>query len=271
MAKLKSSTNLCEVLKNILANLVAMLREASSNPEYVDIIGINATGDVTRKIDLLAEEFVVHEVKKLDLKAWIVSEEEGVRRLSEKPELVILLDPLDGSLNYALNIPFASISLAAYRVGDSILRPLYGGVYSVFSETRIEICDDKVFFNDKPIEGYNLRGLEVISIYTDNPEHIRAVVKLIESKGIKVKVRTMGSAALESALAALGWIGHFIHVTGRLRNVDVAVGLALAAKLGASVYTEPSLEELSINGIEFVRKVVIAPKGSEVVNIVKYF
>lgn len=261
---------ICGVFKDIAKNTVEMLRKNIDNSDYMVIIGTGVTGDISRRVDVEAENFVVEQIKDLGYNAWIISEERGVWKLHDKPEMLVLVDPLDGSLNYYLNIPFASVSIAVYnRSNAKIVEPIYGVVYSVFSDTVIEICNDVVFFNDKVFDRALNRGNEVVSIYTEQSHHLHAVVSKLEEKGLKVKTRTMGSAALEAAYAALGLIGHFVHVTGKLRNIDVPVGLAIARRLGRELYVEPSVDELKLDNVEVIRKVAITSRDSGLVEVVK--
>lgn len=258
----KPQPYLCRVFGEIARKVAESLENLAGRQEYMEVIGFGVSGDLSRRIDLLAEELVVSEVGKLGLSAWVVSEEKGVWKLADNPEFIVLVDPLDGSLNYYLGIPFASVSIAVYRRGSHIASPLYGVVRSVFSNVVVELCEDTVFLNEQEIPQYLSRGFEVVSIYTENPYHIEVIVRKLEERGVKAKTRTMGSAALEASYAAIGLIGHFVHLTGRLRNVDIPVALAIASRLGAEVYTEPRLEELEVSEVQLIRKVLITQRDS---------
>lgn len=265
----KQQLNLCRAFREVARSVAEKLESLADKQEYMEVVGFGVSGDISRKIDLLAEEFIVSEIGKLGINAWVVSEERGVWRLANKPDFIALVDPLDGSLNYYLGIPFASVSIAVYQRDSRITSPLYGIVHGVFSNIVVELCEDKVFLNDQEIPHYLGRGSEVVSIYTENPHHIEAIVRKLEERGVKVKTRTMGSAALEASYAAIGLIGHFIHLTGRLRNVDIPVALAIASKLGTEVYSEPSLEKLEVSEVQLIRKVIITQRGSGLRDVIE--
>lgn len=261
-------TELREISRKIAEDLASLLRKYFGLDEYGKIIGTGVSGDQSRYIDIVAEEYVVNEVKKRDLPAWVISEERGQWILHREPEYFILVDPLDGSLNYALRIPFASVSIAIYRKAKSIIEPEYGVVLDIFTGDTIEIYGKEVVFNGIHVPHYLNRGLEVLSVYTEDARHIDMLVKSLKESGIHAKTRTMGSASLEATYAALGLIGHFVHLTGKIRNTDLAVALAAASKLGAGIYIKPSLNEIRVDKVQSIEKVIIASKNSPLWRIV---
>lgn len=261
-------TELREISREIANGLASLLRKYFGLDEYGKIIGTGVTGDQSRYVDIVAEEYVVNEVKKRNLRAWVIGEERGRWILCEEPEYLILVDPLDGSLNYALRIPFASISIAVYRKAKSIIEPEYGVVLNIFTGDAIEIYGEEVTFNGVHVSHYLDRGLEVLSVYTEDARHLDMLVKGLRENGIHVKTRTMGSASLEAAYAALGLIGHFVHLTGKIRNTDLAVALAVASKLGAGVYIRPPLNGIKVDEVQNIERVVIASKNSPLWRII---
>jgi myo-inositol-1(or 4)-monophosphatase len=78
----------------------------------------------------------------------------------------------------------------------------------------------------------------------------------------------MGSASLEALYAALGVINGFMHLTGKLRNSDVAVAIGVANALNTGIYVSPVLNELKTSEIVKIEKIVIARRNSEIWKIV---
>lgn len=262
-------SKICIDFRNIAENTADMLRRISGSPYYSEVVGTNVTGDISRRVDIEAENYIVDEIRKLDYKAWIVSEERGTWKLHEEPDIVVLVDPLDGSLNYYLGIPFASVSIAVYKKNSRITEPFYGVVRSIFSNDVIEVCNGIVLLNNVPIKSNLNRGNDVISIYAEKAHQVSAIINKLREKSSSVKTRTMGSAALEAAYAALGLIGHFVHITGRIRTVDIPVGLAIAFILGKEVYTDPHVDTLELISVQTIRKVVITTKSSGLIEVVE--
>ncbi|MEM4718390.1 MAG: inositol monophosphatase family protein [Desulfurococcaceae archaeon] len=260
--------HICTLFREISNKLVKLLRENRGKEEYYRVVGRTVGGDNSRLIDLMAEDYFTSEVEKLNLKAWIVGEERGLRRLVSDPEYIILVDPLDGSLNYISNIPFSSVSIAIYHYNSQFTNSIYGIVQSIFSDDTIEICQGSVLYRGAPIESYIGGENEVISIYTENPRDLEILQKTYRDRSLHVKKRTMGSAALEAAYAAIGFIGGFIHLTGKLRNSDVSVALVIANKLGAKVVTEPSLRDIKIDNIQQIHRVFISSVNSPIWSVI---
>lgn len=254
---------LCISFRDIVRDTARLLRGIFRRDEYSEIVGIGVSGDISRLVDVVAEEYIVDRIGKTKYSAWVISEERGLRKMSSgKPDIIALIDPLDGSLNYSLGIPFASISIAIYRGLVEIINPIYGVVYNIFTDDAVEICNSRVYFNGENISSRFNKGLEVISIYTENPRHIEMIKEMFERHGIEIKTRTMGSASLEGVYAAIGLIGHFIHLTGTLRNIDIAVALAIARALDTNIYTDPPVEEMRIDDIQVFKKVFITSRES---------
>ncbi|MEM0224165.1 MAG: inositol monophosphatase family protein [Desulfurococcaceae archaeon] len=260
----------CRVFKEIVERDVKFLRENYGREEYNEVIGLGVSGDVTRKIDILSENLIEEEIRSRGIRAWLVGEERGLRKISEEPEVIVLVDPLDGSLNYAHKIPFASMSVAVYpRNVNNPVNLAYGIVYNIFTGDTIELCENRVYYNGSEIAGYLNKGLELLSIYTENPRHIELARKVFSESKLNLKTRTLGSASIEAAYAAIGFIGGFMHLTGGLRNSDVAVALAIATRLGTPVYAKPDLHDLRIDTIQKINKIVIASPHNPVWRILE--
>lgn len=259
---------ICSVFREISNKLVKLLRENHGKEEYYKVVGEGVSGDKSRLIDLMAEDYFTNEVEKLGLKIWVVGEEKGLRKLVLDPEYLVIVDPLDGSLNYVSNMPFSSVSIAVYRYTSPVTDPIYGIVQSVFSNDTIEICQGNVLYRGVLLNSYVNRGAELVSIYTENPRDLEILQKIYRDRGFYIKTRTMGSASLEAAYAAIGFIGGFIHLTGKLRSSDVSVALAIANKIGAKVVTEPSLHNIKIDVIQPIRRVFISSANSPIWSII---
>ncbi|MEM2024864.1 MAG: inositol monophosphatase family protein [Desulfurococcaceae archaeon] len=258
---------ICFIFKKIAESTASIIRKHFGEENYLEVVNIGVSGDVTRRIDLIAEKHIVSRVEETGLQAWVLGEERGLWRVGEKPDYIVLADPLDGSLNYAHRIPFASISIAVYKGLTSVVEPKYGIVYNVFTGDVVELCGNSVFINGNAVNKYLNRGIELASIYAESPLHIERVKKALEASGVNAKVRTMGSASIEAAYAALGLIGYFAHLTGKLRNTDIPVALAIASKLDAGVYIDPPLPGIRLDAVQNIKKVLISYKNSPLLGV----
>ncbi|MEM2842674.1 MAG: inositol monophosphatase family protein, partial [Candidatus Bathyarchaeia archaeon] len=107
-----------EVKKNV--KLTLSLKEAGEE------LGQGAGGDITRKVDYIAEKTVIETLNKLNVSCILVSEEAGVKKLGEKPKEFIILDPIDGTLNALRGINFYCCSLAVSKT--LFLKSVYAGL-----------------------------------------------------------------------------------------------------------------------------------------------
>ncbi|MCY0868135.1 MAG: inositol-1-monophosphatase [Desulfurococcus sp.] len=256
--------SIAEASRRVAGELRRMLLEYYGEAYYSTVIGEGVSGDETRRIDIAAEEYAVDLFRGSGLNLWVVSEERGVYRLREKPDYIILLDPLDGSLNYAMQIPFSSISIVAYNASETIPlihEAVYGIVQSVFSDVRVEYVDGKALLNGRVFEKrVERRRIPVVSAYLNNTGELEALRRALADPAGGLKLRIMGSASLEASLSSLGLIDYFVSLTGRLRNIDVALAIALAVKLDSGILVYPPLEELRVDDVKVIRKLIIGPR-----------
>ena len=77
-------------------------------------LGRGAGGDVTMQIDKFSEDLFVERLETYHMPAIVISEESGKIPINNGVEVdpIILLDPIDGSLNSKRKLPFYSISAA---------------------------------------------------------------------------------------------------------------------------------------------------------------
>ena len=99
------------VLAAAAAKLVA-LQHGPLRTERKDLL------DVVTEADLAAEEIVVAGLTKLTPDAAILAEERGASAGRSGARWIV--DPLDGTVNYATGLPWFSVT-AAYEVGGEVL------------------------------------------------------------------------------------------------------------------------------------------------------
>ncbi len=101
-------------MKEALHLIARKVREAErAIPDHTDKgeeLGMGADGSPTLFVDKLAEDIIVRFVEERDLPFNILSEEIGFVDRGKKKTLVV--DPIDGTYNAAMGVPFYSVSLA---------------------------------------------------------------------------------------------------------------------------------------------------------------
>lgn len=204
------------------------------------VVGLNPSETLTRKIDEAAEEVIVETLSQYDVPTYMVSEELGERYIGgEKAEIVLVVDPIDGSTNAVTGIPFYSTSLALgkYHAAQTTDSLSVGVVKNLATGgTFYAIKGDGAFWNNKRI--FTSKGKRIdkalVSFYAYRslrfvPQHYE-LCKYI-------KTRTLGSEALEICYVGKGVLDACIDVRGYSRVVDIAAGRIVLEEAGG-VFTD---------------------------------
>ncbi len=192
--------------------------------------------------DIEAEKLVVTLLRKRGFDGLIVSEESGTIR-GKSEDLVALVDPLDGSTNYSSGIPWCSVSIAfAINNGKKTVLEdaVVAGAIAPISGSHIISFEknDGVFIDNTKIEELG-NPKPIVFVYMEEPEPAVVVYKYRSLSQTRykrsVKVRSMGSAALELAYTGLGLGEAFIDVRAKLRNIDIATAAGIVKEMNGKV------------------------------------
>jgi myo-inositol-1(or 4)-monophosphatase len=137
-----------------------------------------------------------------------------------------VVDPIDGTNNYALGFPVCAISLALLLDGE----PIYGFIYDHSTGDLLEggpnhgllSNQKKVNRNDTAAEAQTMVGLH----FPIEARLLRQLEPLLE----KYRVRCLGSGALTAAYVATGYLTGVIDF--RVKVWDVAAAYALCRSVG---------------------------------------
>ena len=180
-------------------------------------VGMGKDGTPTKLIDKVAED-TAFEILRRE-KVTVVSEEAGV---VGEGDVVVALDPLDGTFNATRGIPIYSISLCfsnSFKLKDTF----FGYVYNLATSTEY-YADYEAYRNGERIEVSDTQDL-----------YCNAIVYYPKARYPFKRMRVFGSAALELCFVADGSFDCFIDVRGLLRVYDIAAGVYIAEKAGAVV------------------------------------
>ncbi len=179
-------------------------------------------------IDIIKHDFPEHD---------ILSEEAGEVFIAEgtNSEYKWIIDPIDGTINFANGIPICCVSIALEHNGKIIM----GAVYNPnLNEFFLAEKGSGATLNDKQIKVSN--KTEVISsclvtgfpyTYLDTPNGPLQVFDKLIRKGIPV--RRLGSAAIDLCWVAAGrFDGFYEH---KLQAWDSAAGFLMVEEAGGKV------------------------------------
>jgi myo-inositol-1(or 4)-monophosphatase len=210
--------------------------------ERLERIDYKSARDVVTEADHLSEELIIDAIRAIHPGDAILAEESGEHRAVEGDApssgrgRVWIIDPLDGTVNYANGIPFFCVSIALVVDG----RPTVGVVHD---PTRAETFAAAL---GGPALLMSTLGLPSHAITASTKDKISDfVVSLALSgrgavsrarnvrKAIRIS-RSMGSAALALAYVGNGRFDAFVQ-QGGLSSWDVAAAGLIAERGGATV------------------------------------
>lgn len=222
------------------------------------ILYIGADGTPTKLIDDVAEKAIFNVLDEEHSPFRIISEEAGEIIIGEASEMTLIIDPVDGTYNASMGIPFYSISLAmASSANLNDIR--FGYVKNLATgDTFYASAGKGAYFNGKRIQTSGTSNVRkfCLSVYGYR-YNIAAAANL--SKSVR-RIRALGSVALELCYVAAGKTDAFADVRGTMRITDIAAGKLIIEEAGGIV-TGGDGDSLNLEG-ELVNKVsVIASNG----------
>jgi myo-inositol-1(or 4)-monophosphatase len=186
--------------------------------------------DIVTDADLVAEKIVIGGLTALTPGAAILSEEQGFSGAASGPRWII--DPLDGTVNYASGLPWFSVS-AAYHDNDEAL---VGLVQSPLADVSARyVRGELATVNGEPVRVSDTRQLSdaVVSVILTShyqPDEVRIAAAVIERLGSAVRgVRIVVSGALEMAWIAAGRLDAFVSIKADIVSHAAAMPLVRAA------------------------------------------
>jgi myo-inositol-1(or 4)-monophosphatase len=196
------------------------------------IVCMGADGTPTAKIDIAAEDAIIEVLKTDGRSMRIISEEMGERTLGNSPEFSIIIDPLDGTYNASVGIPFYNVSIAFASVDVTHVK--FGYVSNLaLSEEYYAEAGKGAYLNGKKVRTSRISELRELSVsvyaYRQNVERTRKIYKNVR------RVRLLGSVALELCYVASGKLDALVDVRGALRVTDVAAGQLILTEAGGLV------------------------------------
>ena len=199
--------------------------------------GVGEGGDRSLRLDRLSEDAVFAELELLHEDVGIdflaVSEERGEVAFGRPAGPVVVIDPIDGSLNARRTIPAYSLSIA-FASGPSLADVELAFVHDFgtgeeFTARRgggAWLGDGRL---DATGPGY---GLEVVGIEAAKPERVVHVAKALS--GHAFRLRSLGSIAISVCWVAAGRFDGML-TTRPCRSVDIAASQLVAREAGAEV------------------------------------
>ncbi len=189
--------------------------------------------DLVTNIDKASEKLISDFIKKKYPSHGILAEEGG--NIKDGSEYVWVVDPLDGTVNFAHGLPIFSISIGVQKNGKTIAGAVYdvpadviysaesgGGAYA--NEEKINVSDNSNIAHSILVTGfpYNIR---------ENPYN--ALEKFVALTRASRGIRRLGSAAIDFCYVARGVFDGFWEVY--LNPWDICAGKFIVEEAGGIV------------------------------------
>ena len=221
-----------EILREASRQVYENVKDLAGTSDAAGDYGKGAGGDISRKIDIVAETTVLDYFKKINFECVVLGEECGRVELSSQPKGFVIMDAIDGSANAVRGIPFFCCSLAfatddkISSITDGVVTDLTSGdMYwaskgkgAFLNENKIHVLDKDPIYR---IVGINMSGA--------SPELVQRLQHVFKSHN---HTRHFGANALEMAMFARGLIDIFIDLRDKIRIQDMAAGYLLVKEAG---------------------------------------
>ena len=207
----------------------AILHDLYGKPHHIQHKG---SIDIVTEADLASEELILDVLHRNFPGTKILSEESFSSYNSIPEEPVWIIDPLDGTTNFAHNFPWFGVSIAFHDKGKSQAGVIYCPIQD---ELFCATLAGGAWLNDRRIKVSEVELLQKSLVATGFPYNVQektdsvvAMLKavLIHSQG----VRRPGAATLDLAYLACGRLDAFWEVG--LKPWDTAAGYLLVEEAG---------------------------------------
>jgi myo-inositol-1(or 4)-monophosphatase len=226
-------TDWLAVSRAATADVRAVLEQLPTRLEREPVVGDGMGGDDTTAIDAAAEAAVVARLDTAGVEFALVSEELGHRGSEEGARWVVVVDPIDGSINAKREIPFFALSIAVAD-GPTMDHVVFGYVYDFGSgEEWTATRGEGARLNGRALGGVRPKErLEILSLEATETALVARYAPAVV--GVAYRLRIMGSLALSLCHLAAGRVDAVCSLKPA-RAVDIAAAQLLVREAGLAI------------------------------------
>jgi len=236
-----------EILKDACKQVYDQTKGLIGTQEGNEGQGRGAGGDVSRKIDIVAESAVIEFVRRHDFRPTIISEECG--RIEGRDEGILVLDAIDGTNNTVREIPFYCCSIA-YARNSKLTSTIHATVMDLSNGDLYHASDKQgAFLNNKEVHivkspdfagDHDLSDMLVGLNISGMPKNL--IMSLANVISEVNHIRQFGANALELCYLARGFLDAYIDIRGKIRATDVAAAYLILREAGGKLYDNDGYE-----------------------------
>jgi myo-inositol-1(or 4)-monophosphatase len=189
--------------------------------------------NLVTEIDKESEKLIINFIRKNFPKHSILAEESG--KLNEGSEYVWVIDPLDGTTNFAHGLPIFSVSIGVQKNNRTIAGTVYDVMRDIIYAAEINSGafegSEKIFISKEENLGRSLLVTGFPYNIRENPESAleKFTAFTLRARGI----RRLGSAAIDFCYTAKGVFEGFWEV--HLHPWDICAGKLILEEAGGKV------------------------------------
>jgi myo-inositol-1(or 4)-monophosphatase len=199
---------------------------------YPRPVQVRAKGfrDLVTEADVTAQEAIVSLIR-ARFPSHAILAEENLGSLDELGEYTWLVDPLDGTTNFAFRLPIFSVSIGLAHRGEPVLGVVYDPARDHLFHAQV---GRGAYLNGASLhvaERGELIGTLVALDWAREPQIRETLLRILNHLAPQVgTVRALGSAALGPCYVAAGWLDAYFHA--RLSPWDAAAATVIVREAG---------------------------------------
>ena len=190
--------------------------------------------NLVTEYDHRSEKLIIDFLRQETPNSHFLAEESGLTRGNEDG-VVWIIDPLDGTVNFAHKIPMFAVSIAAEKNGEVISGVVY---HPLVHELFVAEKGKGAFLNGQRLSVSQVSELPEAILATGFPYNLvenplQCIDHFVDILRLGIPIRRLGAAALDLAYTAAGRMEGFFEVS--LAPWDCAAGKLLVEEAGGKV------------------------------------
>ncbi len=191
--------------------------------------------NVVTEYDRQAEFLIVERLRQRFPQSYFWAEESGRSGTESADSVCWLVDPLDGTVNFAHGIPIFCVSIAAVWNEEILCGVIY---QPLLGELFTAVRGEGAWLNGQRLRVSETSALEEAILVTGFPYNVaenpgNCMEHFLRFLRLGIPVRRLGSAALDLAYVAAGRFDGFWEIA--LNPWDVAAGVLMVQEAGGRV------------------------------------
>lgn len=225
-------------MREKLEQIIRVAAQQELLPRFKQVThSLKSDGSIVTEVDLAMQQQMIEVLKQywpqIPLLGEEMSAEEQQQLLDNNEEGLWLLDPLDGTSNYAAGIPYFCVSLALMKRGEVTLAIIHDPLRD---ETFAAEKGKGVWLNGEPLIAAKAtrplkQGIALIDLKRLSPE----LAAKVASQPPYSSQRNLGSGALDWCYVATGRVDVYLH--GGQKLWDYAAGQLILSEAGGYAST----------------------------------